>query len=165
MSNANIKQTTLGIRVILYAASFLVLSVSLSLFFFPEQTDVYFSWTIKPPLTAVFLGAGYLASFFFEFLSARERVWANARPAVPGVWLFTLLTLIVTLLHLDRFHFHSPAFITVAGCQTPPDSVPEMFGQSVPGGWHGSWDNERTILGLKGQASPFWRMGPPLLYI
>ena len=115
MSNANIKQTTLGIRVILYAASFLVLSVSLSLFFFPGQTEVYFSWTIKPPLTAAFLGAGYLASFFFEFLSARERIWANARPAVPGVWLFTLLTLVVTLLHLDRFHFNSPAFITVAG--------------------------------------------------
>ena len=29
-------------------------------------------------------------------------------------------------------------------CQTPPDSVPGMFGQSVPGGWHNSWDNERS---------------------
>ena len=33
--------------------------------------------------------------------------------------------------------------ITRERCQMPPDSVPEMFGQSVPGGWHGSWDNER----------------------
>ena len=115
MPNSNIKKTTLGIRVILYIASILVLSVSISLFLFPEQTDMYFSWTINPALTAALLGAGYLTSFLLEFLSAREKVWARARPAVPAVWVFTFLTLIVTLLHLDRFHFNSPALITVVG--------------------------------------------------
>lgn len=115
MTNSNIKETTSGIRVILYVAGILVLSVSITLYLFPEQTEVYFSWTINPPLTAVFLGAGYLAAFLLEFLSARERIWARARPAVPGVWAFTFLTLIVTLFHIDRFHFSSPAFITVAG--------------------------------------------------
>jgi hypothetical protein len=111
----SVKNTTAGIRFILYLASFLVLSVSTSLFFFPEKTDIYFSWTINPPLTAAFLGAGYLASFFLEFLSAREKIWARTRPAVPGVWLFTLLTLIVTLIHIDRFHFGSTVPITLVG--------------------------------------------------
>lgn len=109
------KQVTPGIRLILYIASGLVLSVGISLYLLSEQTDIYFSWTINPPLTAAFLGAGYLASFLLELLSAGRAIWARARPAVPGVWLFTLLTLIVTLVHLDRFHFGSPQFITVAG--------------------------------------------------
>ena len=49
MNNAKLKKTTAGIRIILYVASFLVLSVGLSLYFLSEKTDVYFSWTINPP--------------------------------------------------------------------------------------------------------------------
>lgn len=61
------------------------------------------------------LGAGYWASFVLELLSARERLWARTRPAVPAVLLFSTLTLAVTLVHADRFHFHSPQHITRAG--------------------------------------------------
>jgi hypothetical protein len=115
LAGSPIKSTTSLMRLVLYVASILVLAVSISLYFLPEKTDTYFSWTINPPLTAAFLGAGYLASFFLEFFSARERVWANARTAVPAVWTFTTLTLIVTLVHIDRFHFDAPRFITVFG--------------------------------------------------
>jgi len=107
MTSIDLKKTTPGIRVILYVASFLVLSVGITLYFLSEKTDVYFSWTINPPLTAAFLGAGYLSSFLLELLSARERVWTKIRVAVPGVWVFTFLNLIVTLIHWDRFHFDS----------------------------------------------------------
>jgi len=113
--NKDLELTTQGIRIILYVASFLVLSVGLSLYFLSEKTDMYFSWTINPPLTAAFLGAGYLASFVTELLAARERIWARARIAVPGVLAFTILTSVVTFIHLEKFHFDSPAFITVAG--------------------------------------------------
>jgi len=115
MNNTDLKKTTTGIRVILFIASFLVLSVGLSLYFLPEKTDTYFSWTINPPLTAMFLGAGYLASFALEFFSAREHIWAKTRPAIPGVLAFTILTSIVTLIHWDKFHFYDPRFITRAG--------------------------------------------------
>lgn len=115
MNITDIKKTIPGMRIVLYAASFLVLAVGFSLYLLTGKTDVYFSWTINPPLTAAFLGAGYLAAFPLELLSARERVWARTRPAVPGVWVFTFLTLVVTLVHLDRFHFDSPFFITKAG--------------------------------------------------
>lgn len=115
MKSDDLKVTTAGIRAILYIASFLVLAVGITLYLFSGKTEVYFSWTINPPLTAAFLGAGYLASFLLEFLSARESVWARARPAVPGVWAFTFLTLIITLIHMDRFHFDSLMFITKAG--------------------------------------------------
>ena len=111
----NLKQSTPALRILLYIASFLVLSVGLSLFFLSEKTEIYFSWPINPPLTAAFLGAGYLASFVLEFFSARQTIWAKARVAVPGVWIFTTLTLILTLIHLERFSFNSPFPITAAG--------------------------------------------------
>lgn len=115
MHNTDLKKTTSGIQIILYIASFLVLSVGLSLYLLSQKTDTYFSWTINPPLTAAFLGAGYLASFLTELLAARESIWARARIAVPGVLVFTILTSIVTFIHLDKFHLDSPIFITLAG--------------------------------------------------
>jgi hypothetical protein len=99
-----------GMRLILLAASILVLSAGLDLTFLTEQTATSFAWTIQSFMTAAFLGSGYLASFILEFLACREKTWANARIAVPSVFLFTTLTLIATLLHLDKFHLNSPIF-------------------------------------------------------
>jgi hypothetical protein len=92
---------------LLLIASALVFLAGFQLFILTEQTDVYFAWTIQPPLTAAFLGGGYFASFILEFLASSEKEWANARIAVPAVFAFTTLTLVATLVHLDRFHFGS----------------------------------------------------------
>jgi len=100
---------TMSMRLLLLAASALVFLAGFQLFTLTEQTDLYFAWTIQPPLTAAFLGAGYFASFLMEFLAAREKEWANARIAIPAVFAFITLTLVATLLHLDRFHFGSPS--------------------------------------------------------
>ena len=102
-------------RRLLHVNSALVLVIGIPLYLLPEQTDTYFAWTIQPPLTAAVLGAGYWASFVLELLSARERLWAKTRVAVPAVLLFSTLTLVITLIHADRFHFHSPHLVTRAG--------------------------------------------------
>jgi hypothetical protein len=99
-----------GMRLILLAASILVLTAGLDLTLLTEQTATSFAWTIQSSITAAFLGAGYLSSFILEFLAFREKTWANARVAVPSVFLFTTLTLVATLLHLDKFHLNSPIF-------------------------------------------------------
>jgi hypothetical protein len=91
-------------RRLLYAAAILVLLAGFQLFVFTGRTDTYFAWTITNPLAAAFLGAAYWASVSIEALAGRERVWANARIAVPAVLVFTLLTLAATLQHLNKFH-------------------------------------------------------------
>ena len=96
-----------GMRVLLTIAGGLVFLAGLQLFVFPGRTDEFFAWTIDVPLTAAFLGAGYGASVALEWLAARERLWANARIAVPSVFVFTTLTLVATLVHLDLFHLDS----------------------------------------------------------
>jgi hypothetical protein len=94
-------------RWLLYTAAVLVLLAGFQLFVFTGQTDTHFAWTIVNPLAAAFLGAGYWASFAIEALCAQQRFWANARIAVPSVLVFTVLTLVATLLHLDKFHLAS----------------------------------------------------------
>lgn len=76
----------------------------LQLYFFSTATDKFFAWTIAVPLTAAFLGAGFGAGFILVFLYRNEKLWANARVALPGVLVFTVLTLLATILHIDKFH-------------------------------------------------------------
>ena len=95
-------------RWLLYAASALVFLAGLQLTVFTEQTAMFFAWMIARPLTGAFLGASYWAAVPVEVIAARQSSWANARVAVPAIWLFTALTLVATLLHFDQFHFSSP---------------------------------------------------------
>jgi hypothetical protein len=101
---AAVKPLLPGMRRLLYVAAVLVLLAGFQLFVFTDRTASYFAWTIRNPLGAAFLGAGYWASVAFEALAARQRIWANARIAVPTVLVFTVLTLVATLLNLGQFH-------------------------------------------------------------
>jgi hypothetical protein len=92
-------------RVLLGVAGLLVFLAGVQLFVFPLRTDRYFSWTIAPPMTAVFLGASYWSALAFEWSAAAQRRWSDARIAIPTVFVFTALTLVATLIHVDKFHF------------------------------------------------------------
>jgi hypothetical protein len=95
-------------RVLLVAFGVLTALAVAALFVRPEATDRFFAWTIKPPLTAAFLGAAYVAGCTLVILSLRATAWAHARAAIGSILVFTVLTLIATLAHLDRFHLGVP---------------------------------------------------------
>lgn len=79
------------------------------------QTDDFFAWTIQPPLTAALLGAAYAGTIVFFLLALREDLWANARFALSAPLALSTLTLVATLLHLDKFHLDAdPVPATVA---------------------------------------------------
>lgn len=101
-----IRPLTPGMRQMLLSASALVFVIGVPLLLASAQTAEYFAWTVQPPLTAAFLGAAYWASCVLELSASREHLWARARIAVPAVLTFTALTLVVTLLHINRFHFN-----------------------------------------------------------
>ena len=102
---AAVKPLVPAMRWLLFAAAMLVFLAGLQLFVVTEHTGTYFAWTIANPLAAAFLGASYWASLSIEALAGRQAAWANARIAVPAVLVFTVLTLVATLLRLDKFHF------------------------------------------------------------
>jgi len=91
-------------RGILVVAAVLVFLAGLQLTVFPLRTADWFAWTIDVPMTAVFLGAAYWSSAVLEVAGARSRAWGRARLTVWTVLAFTTLTLVVTLVHLDKFH-------------------------------------------------------------
>lgn len=103
-AGVGVRRLTRGMRAILVVAGVLVLLAGVQLYLFPGRTDEWFAWTIDAPMTAVFLGGSYWAAAVFEWSAARSRTWAGARVSVPAVFLFTSLTLVVTVVHIDRFH-------------------------------------------------------------
>ena len=111
MQISDVKMVSSGLRRVMVLISLLEVIVGPLLYLFPSHTDTLFAWTILPPLTAMFLGGTYLTALVIVQLSVREKVWANERAIYPGLLLFTILTLLATLLHLDRFHFQSPDLI------------------------------------------------------
>ncbi len=93
-----------SMRSILVVAAVLVFLAGLQLTIFPLRTADWFAWTIDVPMTAVFLGAAYWSSAVLEVSGARAEGWGRARLTVWTVLVFTTLTLVVTLVHLDKFH-------------------------------------------------------------
>lgn len=95
-----------------FIGSFLSLMAGIQLFVLSERTDVYFAWTIQSALTAATLGGFYLGSMTFGYISARESNWVNVRGPALGLFIFVLVSLAATILHLDKFHLGSENLLT-----------------------------------------------------
>jgi len=109
--DAPLRPLTRGTRAWMVAFAVLTLVATNQLFVLSEHTDRWFSWTIQPPLSAAFLGAGYGAGCVLMLLSLRTAAWVNARVSVVTVLAFTVLTLLATLSHLDRFHLFADGLV------------------------------------------------------
>jgi hypothetical protein len=67
-------------------------------------TDRYFAWTILVRPNAAFLGAAYATGFLLAVLALRQRRWRDVRVALVTVTVFTVLTLVPTIIHLHKLH-------------------------------------------------------------
>ena len=94
-----------AMRVLLGAFAVLTALGTVALFVLAKTTEQTFAWTIEPPLTAAFLGAGYAAGFVLVVMSMRASRWADVRVPVLTIFVFVVLTLVATLLNLDKLHF------------------------------------------------------------
>ncbi len=114
-SEGDIASTTVRMRQLLVVAGVLVTIIGLPLYLVPQNSNEYFSWSVSPPLSAAFLGGAYLAAAVIEFSASRERIWANARIAIPAVLIFTALTLFVTLGNNDQYNYNAPGLVQSVG--------------------------------------------------
>jgi hypothetical protein len=55
------------------------------------------------------MGAGYAAGFVLVVLSMRAARWADVRLPVLTIFVFVVLTLVATVVHQDKLHFHGEA--------------------------------------------------------
>ncbi|MEY2517470.1 MAG: hypothetical protein QOJ89_4828 [bacterium] len=70
----------------------------------PTRTDDLWAWTIKAPLTPIFMGAGYGAGAYFFTRVYRSPRWHEVSVGVASAAFFALLMLIATVLHYDKFN-------------------------------------------------------------
>ncbi len=86
------------------AAAFVIL------YFFPTRTAQLWSWTIHPSMSALIMGAGYLAGAYFFTRVARAREWHRVAVGFLGTTVFATILLATTVLHWDRFNYDHVSF-------------------------------------------------------
>jgi len=94
------KMTALVIMPVLFAA-FVIL------FFFPSHTEALWAWTVRPDMTPITMGAGYLGGAWFFARVATNHHPRRVAGGLGAATAFTLLLGLATVLHWDRFnHSH-----------------------------------------------------------
>lgn len=101
------KPLSLSTKLLLLGAGGLAVVAGPILFLFPTQTATYFAWTIKHPLTPIFMGANYAGGIGAVWAMYTNR-WSIARVLLPGVFTFAITQLLATVLHIPIFNWHHP---------------------------------------------------------
>lgn len=81
----------------------------------PRDTDRWFAWTIKPPMTPMTLGAVYLGGSYFFVQAFRAKAWHTVKGGFVAVGTFASLMGVATIIHWDRFNHSHVAFWLWAG--------------------------------------------------
>jgi hypothetical protein len=84
------------------------------LYLLPERSGELFAWPIKPPMTAMMLGAAYLGGAYFFARVAMAKQWHTIKVGFLPVTLFATFLGIATVLHWDRFTHEHISFFTWA---------------------------------------------------
>jgi hypothetical protein len=101
------RQLSLSAKLLLLGAGGLAFLAGPILLLFPTQTQTYFAWTIKHPLTPIFMGANYLGGLG-ALWTLRINRWSVARVQMPGIFVFAVTQLLATLLHIPIFNWSHP---------------------------------------------------------
>ncbi|MFT5194072.1 MAG: hypothetical protein ACI9EW_002648 [Cellvibrionaceae bacterium] len=111
------------------------------LYFFPAQSAVRFAWEIKPAMTAVWMGAGYLGGAYFFLRVALDKEWHRVAGGFWAVTAFTWAMLLTTVLHWSRFDLnHLPFQIWLVLYVITPFLVPFIW-------WRNRSAAPRTLTG------------------
>ncbi|HEY7199942.1 MAG TPA: hypothetical protein VIC57_07015 [Candidatus Dormibacteraeota bacterium] len=96
-------------RLSLWALLLLAVANGLFLYLLPDQAATHYAWSIRPPINAAFMGAGYLAGVVAGGLAilAASR-WRSFRTLTPGFFALGVVMLAATVLHADRFFWTYP---------------------------------------------------------
>lgn len=80
-----------------------LLAATVVLYFSGEAMGQRFAWDIQPPPTAFLVGSGYLGGAYFFARVVFERRWHRVGAGFLPVAAYTMVMLLATLVHWDRF--------------------------------------------------------------
>ena len=84
----------------------------LILFFYPDLSGQRFAWAIKPHMTAMYMGAGYLGGSWLFINAVFGKRWHHIQGGFLPITIFTWFMMLATFLHWDRFALGSLGFNT-----------------------------------------------------
>lgn len=84
------------------------------LYIWPDNTEEMFAWTIRPRMTPLLMGAGYLGGAYFFLRSAFAEKWHHVAVGFLPVTTFASFMTVATLLHWENFNHSHPAFFVWA---------------------------------------------------
>jgi hypothetical protein len=80
------------------------------LYLFPNDTDTLFAWTVKPSMTPLMMGGGYISgSYFFVRLVMGGR-WSWFALGFLPIAAFTWFMAVATVIHWEKFNHEHIAF-------------------------------------------------------
>ncbi len=127
-----------------------LLAAFVILFGFPDKTKDLWAWTIKPTMTAMVMGGGYLAGAWFFVRVARARQGHRSLTGLLGVTVFTAMLLLATIIHWDKFnHEHVSFWAWILLYVVTPLLLPLLW-----------WNNRRTDPGTRARGDPL--VPPPI---
>jgi hypothetical protein len=81
----------------------------LFLYFLPGRAATDYAWAIKPPVSAAFIGAGFLAGTLATGLVLfATRRWRSLQTLPIALWVLATTLALATVIHNDRFKFDYP---------------------------------------------------------
>src|SRR5690242_265019 len=90
-------------RIALWPLAVLTAIFGPMLFLLPDRTDVTWAWQIRPDMSVIVVGAGYIFGACAITTLLIRNQWHALNSAIFATWLFSVAMLLATLLHLDRF--------------------------------------------------------------
>lgn len=92
-----------------------------SVFLNPGNTPQDFAWPIKPVVMAALLGAYYFSAALLFVLPLFSQTWQQVRVMILPTAVFSLVMVLATVLHWDRFSVGTPPFyVWLASYVLPP---------------------------------------------
>jgi hypothetical protein len=75
----------------------------LILYFYPDTSGERFAWAIRPHMTAMYMGAGYLGGSWLFVNAVFGKRWHRIAGGFLPITTFTWFMMLATFLHWDRF--------------------------------------------------------------
>jgi peptidoglycan/LPS O-acetylase OafA/YrhL len=97
-------------RLVLIVVVPVLILAFLILYVFPDQYGDRFAWKIQPHMTSLLIGSGYLGGAYMFVFAIFGRKWHRVTAAFPPVTSFTIMMLLATFLHWDKFDINHFAF-------------------------------------------------------
>lgn len=67
---------------------------------------IYFAWPVKPEMTALYMGVGFILRSYFGFHLWREKDWYKLRWSLYGDYAFLSVLFVTTWWHMSEMNWH-----------------------------------------------------------